>query len=121
MNRRWWQAGVAGVGTVLVGALLVAPRVDAGAATPQQWLLTPPGATGPGTTVRLDAAGRLTFAVQRAGAPVLGNSALGIRTSAADLSTGLTFSARADTHVTGTYATATGRRRQHTVDATRTT
>src|SRR2546430_5542569 len=121
MNRRWWKAGVAGAGTVLAGALLVVPRVDAGAATPQQWPLTPPGATGPTATVRLDSSGRLSFAIQRAGAAVLPNSALGIRTTGADLSTGLTFSARADTHLTDTYATATGRRRQHTVDATQTT
>src|SRR5439155_15678729 len=68
-----------------------------------------------------DPAGALTLAVRRGATQVLQASPIGIRTAAADLSTGLRFTARADTHVTGGYATLTGRRRQHTVDANETT
>jgi alpha-glucosidase len=117
MNCRWWTAGA-----VLVAALIVVPRLDANAATPRTWLLTAPGgAGGPTANVRLDQSGRLALAVGRAGSPVLDSSALGIRTAAADLSTGLTFTTRTDLHVTDRYATAVGRRRQHTVDANQTT
>ena len=37
----------------------------------------------------------------------------GVRTKAADLSTGLTFTGRADAHLTDRYSTLTGRRREH--------
>ncbi len=117
--RRWiWTAGTA---TALVAAGLVVPRVAAHAATPQQWQLTAPGGGGPAVTVRLDGAGRLTLAVRVGTTQVLRTSALGIRTTAADLSTGLTLATRADAHLTDGYTTATGRRREHTVDANQTT
>ena len=118
VNRR---IGTAGIGAVLVAAALVVPQWDAGAATAQTWQLTPPGGTGPAATVSLDGTGRLSLAVRNGSATVLQPSALGLRTSATDLSTGLAFTGRADAHVTGQYATFTGRRRQHSTDANETT
>jgi alpha-glucosidase len=115
------RAGTAGVGAVLVAAALVVPRFDAGAVTAHTWTLTAPGGTGPTATVSLSTAGRLTLSVREAGATVLGSSALGVRTSATDLSTGLTFATRTDSHVTDTYPTMSGRRRQHSTDGNRTT
>ncbi|OLB78137.1 MAG: alpha-glucosidase [Actinobacteria bacterium 13_2_20CM_2_71_6] len=117
---RWTgKAVLAGSGTVLVAALLAIP--PAFAATAQQWQLAAPGGAGPVATVSLDTSGRLALMVNRGGTQVLPSSALGIRTTAADLSTGLRFGTRADVHVTEQYATAVGRRRDHTVDANQTT
>src|SRR5205814_4844050 len=45
----------------------------------------------------------------------------GVKTSAGDLTAGLKFTARTDTHVTDQYTTMAGRRRQHTTDANQTT
>jgi alpha-glucosidase len=115
VGRRIWTVAA------LVAALLVAPRLAANAATPQQWQLSPPGGTGPVATVRLDAAGRLTLAVTRGGTQVLAASALGIRTTAADLATGLRFTTRADAAVSDHYTTVSGKRREHTATANRTT
>jgi alpha-glucosidase len=111
---------VAGAVGLVVGAagLVASPAL---AATPQQWQLSPPGGTGPTATVALTSAGKLTLEIRRGTTQVLQPSALGIRTSAADLSTGLTFTGRTDSHVTDRYPTATGRRRQHTSDANQTT
>src|SRR2546430_4740164 len=117
---RWTgKAVLAGSGTVLVAALLAIP--PAFAATAQQWQLAAPGGAGPVATVSLDTSGRLALMVNRGGTQVLPSSALGIRTTAADLSTGLRFGTRADVHVTEQYATAVGRLRDHTVDANQTT
>src|SRR6266536_2129304 len=113
--RMGWAAGA----VVLGAALMVAPRVSA--ATAQQWQLGAPGGTGPRVTVSLDPAGHLSLGVRRGTTQVLQSSALGIRTRAADLSTGLAFTGRADAHVTDTYGTPTGRRRQHSTDANQTT
>ena len=115
------RAVVAGAGTVLVAAALVAPALDAGAVTAHTWTLTAPGGTGPAATVSLSSTGRLTLSVRSGTTTVLGSSALGVRTSTTDLSTGLTFATRTDAPVTGTYATLSGRRRQHSTDANRTT
>ena len=116
---RWiWSAGAA---AALAAGLLVVPQVGANAATAQQWQLSPPGGTGPAATVRLDTSGRLTLAVRRGGTQVLPSSAIGIRTTAADLSTGLHFTTRADKAVNDHYTTAAGKRRQHTATANQTT
>jgi alpha-glucosidase len=113
MKPRWWTVAA------LAATLIVVPPLKADAGTPRTWQLTAPGA-GPTATVRLDQSGRLALAVGRAGSAVLDASALGIRTAAGDLSTGLTFSTRTDAHVTDRYSTAAGRC-QHTVDANQTT
>jgi|tagenome__1003787_1003787.scaffolds.fasta_scaffold20958191_2 alpha-glucosidase len=118
MQRRWARTAAA---VALTAGLLVVPKVNVLAAAAQQWVLVPPAGTAVTATVRLDAAGRLSLEVSRGATQVLKPSALGIRTSGADLSTGLTFTGRADSHVTGSYATASGRRSQHTVDANETT
>src|SRR5215471_2720095 len=118
MARGIWSAGAA---AALAAGLLAVPTVNAHAAAAQQWQLTPPGGTGPVATVRLDTAGRLTLAVQRGGTPVLPSSAIGIRTSAADLSTGLRFTTRTDVAVNDRYTTTVGKLRQHTATATQTT
>src|SRR4051812_44350958 len=118
MQRRWAHTAAA---VALTAGLLVVPKVNVLAAAAQQWVLVPPAGTAVTATVRLDAAGRLSLEVSRGATQVLKPSALGIRTSGADLSTGLTFTGRADSHVTGSYATASGRRSQHTVDANETT
>ena len=116
---RWIRS--AGAAAALAAGLLVVPQVGANAATAQQWQLSPPGGTGPAATVRLDTSGRLTLAVRRGGTQVLPSSAIGIRTTAADLSTGLHFTTRADKAVNDHYTTAAGKRRQHTATANQTT
>src|SRR5579859_2292081 len=110
---------VIGAAAALGAALLVVP--DAHAATARQWQLTAPSGAGPAVTVALDTTGKLSVAVGRGSTQVLSPSALGIRTSKADLSTGLTFTTRTDTHLTGTYTTLAGKRRQHSVDENQTT
>jgi hypothetical protein len=115
------KVGLAATGAVLVAAAVIIPGIDAGAVTPHTWTLTAPGGSGPTATVSLSTTGKLTLGVREGGATVLNSSVLGVRTSATDLSTGLTFTSRADTHVTGTYSTPSGRRRQHSTDANQTT
>ena len=55
----------------------------------------------------------LRFFVDSHAVGVLQPSALGVKTSAGDLTAGLKFTARTDTHVTDQYTTMAGRRRQH--------
>jgi alpha-glucosidase len=111
---------VAVAGAVVLGAaLLAAPHANA--ATARQWQLTAPGGGGPAVTVALDTAGKPTLSVRRGTTQVLLPSALGIRTKSTDLSTGLTFTTRTDSRVTGNYSTVDGKRRQHRVDANQTT
>src|SRR4051812_14115711 len=84
-------------GSILAASLLVVPTVAAhaaatgpagAAAAAQHWQLAPPGGAGPVATVDLDQAGALTLALHRGATQVLQPSALGIRTGAADLSSG---------------------------------
>jgi hypothetical protein len=112
-----------------VAALLGTPPAAATAAPlaaappAQQWdLAAPPGQAAPVTAaVRLDTAGRLSLEVRHGATVVLRPSALGIRTTTANLTTGLTFLSRADARLTESYSTAAGRRRAHVVDANQTT
>jgi alpha-glucosidase len=106
---------------LLAAALVAVPQRAAQAATAQQWQLTGPGAAGPVATVALDSSGKLSLSVRRGTTQVLSTSAVGIRTAAADLSTGLTFTTRTDAHVTEQYQTLVGRRRNHSTDANETT
>jgi alpha-glucosidase len=118
------KALVVGSGLLLVGLSLAVPTAaPAHAAAAQQWTLTPPASPlSPVTaTVRLDTGGKLSLQVSRGGTTVLQPSAVGIRVTGTDLSTGLRFTGRTDTHVTGAYTTTSGRRRQHTTDANQTT
>jgi alpha-glucosidase len=113
-----WKGAVV---AALVGGLLVVPKVAAHAAPAQQWQLAPPTGQSVTATVRLDSAGKLTLDLRRGVTQVLRPSALGIRTTATDFSTGLSFTGRSDTRITQSYTTASGRRRNHTVDANQTT
>ena len=85
------KAVVAAAGLLLAGVLLAVPRLPAHAAAAQQWQLTAPSSPLPPVTatVRLDTAGRLGVEVRRGGAQVLQPSALGVKTSAGDLTAGL--------------------------------
>jgi len=113
-----WKGTVA---AALLGGLLVVPKVAAHAAPAQQWQLAPPTGQSVTATVRLDTAGKLTLDLRRGATQVLRPSALGIRTTATDFSTGLSFTGRSDTRIAQSYTTASGRRRNHTVDANQTT
>lgn len=101
--------------------LAVLPPGVARAAPARQWQLAPPGGGAVAATVRLDTSGRLSLQVRRGATQVLRPSRLGLRTTGADLSTGLAFAGRADARITQRYTTASGRRREHTVDANETT
>src|SRR6266545_224853 len=118
--RRGTAVGTA-AGVILAAALVVVPGMTARAAAPHQWQLAGPGGAGPTATASLDPAGRLSIAVRRGSTQVLQPSPVGIRTAAADLSTGLNFSARSDRVISERYPTMSGRRRQHTGDANQTT
>jgi alpha-glucosidase len=113
----------ASVGLLLAAGPVVSLPAPAAAAPDRQWQLTAPGDQDqPVTaTVRLDTAGRLTLEVRRGTTAVLEPSALGIRTTAADLTAGLAFATRSDRRVTERYTTAAGRRREHVADANQTT
>jgi hypothetical protein len=120
----WTVAG--GALLVALGGLAVAAPGPAALAVSaqqpaRQWQLTAPGTGGPVATIRLDTTGRLSMEIRRGGAQVLQPSTVGIRTGAADLSTGLRFTGRTDARISERYATVSGRRRQHTSDANQTT
>jgi alpha-glucosidase len=106
--------------TVLTILAALTPQ-PARAAPARQWQLAPPGGGALAATVRLDTGGRLSLEVRRGATLVLRPSRLGLRTTTGDLSTGLAFGSRSDAHITQAYSTASGRRRQHTVDANETT
>ncbi|MDQ1655617.1 MAG: alpha-glucosidase [Cryptosporangiaceae bacterium] len=79
------------------------------------WTVAGPTAGDPVTAeVALDAAGALTFGVTHNGSTVLAPAPAGIVTTAADLTTGLTFLARADKRISQDYPMTTGKRlRRH--------
>ena len=95
--------------TVLVATLattvLAAP---AAAAAPQSWSVTGPDAAV-AAKLALDEAGRLSFGVDRAGTAVLAPAPVGIVTTAADLSTGLSFVSRTNRTVRERYTKTTGK------------
>ncbi|MCS7479253.1 glycoside hydrolase family 97 catalytic domain-containing protein [Umezawaea endophytica] len=68
-------------------------------------------------TVALDAAGSLTVAASRSGRAVLSPAPAGLRTTTADLTTGLRFVSRVDRVVSEQYSMTTGKRRNRTVSA----
>src|SRR6266540_3885220 len=92
-------------GAALGALLLLTTGTPALAAPAQAWQLTAPGGAGPAVTVNLDTSGRLSLSVRRGGTQVLQSTRIGLRTTAADLSTGLRFTGRADTRLTGQYTT----------------
>ncbi|GLZ29595.1 alpha-glucosidase [Lentzea sp. NBRC 105346] len=102
---------------LLVSVLLVFGLTPPAQAA-QSWKLTNSDVSA---TVALADNGTLSITVAKGSTTVLNPSALGIRTTTADLSTGLKFAGRSDRRVQESYVTATGRRRQHQVDANETT
>ncbi|MEO6086038.1 MAG: glycoside hydrolase family 97 catalytic domain-containing protein [Umezawaea sp.] len=66
-------------------------------------------------TVTLDASGSLTLGVTRSGRAVLSPAPVGLRTTAADLTSGLRFVSRANRVVSEQYVMTTGKRRARTV------
>ncbi len=102
--------------TVAVACLAPSPASAAVA-----WTVTGPAAGAPVTaTVSLDN-GMLTFAVARNGTTVLAPSAIGIETSAADLTRNLTFLERRDQTITESYTMTTGKQRVRQTAYTQTT
>ncbi|MDQ1644290.1 MAG: alpha-glucosidase [Cryptosporangiaceae bacterium] len=93
---------------VLAGVLLTGPGA-ASAAT--SWTLASPTSAGPTAVVGLGDNGSLSLTVTKGGATAVNSSPLGISTSSTDYSSGLTFGTRADTTVTESYTTVTGKQR----------
>jgi alpha-glucosidase len=93
------------------------PRPAVGAQPdPGAWTVEePPGGpeSGLSATVQLAADGSLSLAVQRGETPVLAASPLGLTTTGADFTTGLTFLSERRATVQETYATPSGKRQDH--------
>jgi hypothetical protein len=70
------------------------------------------------TIITLDSQGRLTFAVDLAGRPVISPSRLGIQTAHADLSEGLSFDQITSEEIHDSYITLIGKRHDHDYVAT---
>jgi hypothetical protein len=99
-----------GLALVLSAATLHVTSAPAAAAT--TWTVSGPSADSPtAALVTLNDNGTLSFAVSSQGRTVLSPSAIGIETSAADLTRGLAFTGRADRTVTEAYAMPTGKQR----------
>ncbi len=101
--------------TVFVAALVATGlAAPATAADPLSWSVPGPGAA---VTARLalDDAGRLSFGVDRAGSTVLAPAPIGIRTTAADLSAGLSFVSRGNRTVRERYTRTTGKQLERDV------
>ncbi|MFF5075468.1 glycoside hydrolase family 97 catalytic domain-containing protein [Actinoplanes sp. NPDC000266] len=95
---------------LLPATLLVATPTAAHAAT--TWTVSGPSAGSPTSAqVTLNDNGTLAFSVSHQGRTVLSPAPIGIQTSAADLTRGLTFTRRADRAVTETYTMTTGKQR----------
>ncbi len=105
------------LGLMLTAATLAVPA-PAGAAT--GWQVTGPGG---GVTARLglDDGGRLSFGVERAGTPVLAPAPVGVTTTAADLTGGLTLVSRTGRTVRERYTRTTGKQRERDVTLTEAT
>ncbi|MGX6606514.1 glycoside hydrolase family 97 catalytic domain-containing protein [Micromonosporaceae bacterium Da 78-11] len=95
---------------VLPAAILTATPTPASAAT--TWTIAGPTAGTPiAARVTLNDNGTLSFTVANQGTTVLSPSAIGIVTSAADLTKSLTFTQRSDRQVTEAYTMTTGKQR----------
>jgi len=94
---------------ILLGAALFAAMIPARpAAAAQSWSITGPGSVV-SARLGLDDAGRLSFGVDLHGGLVLAPAPIGITTTAADLSVGLSFVSRSDRTVQERYARTTGK------------
>ncbi|WP_242579180.1 glycoside hydrolase family 97 N-terminal domain-containing protein [Amycolatopsis sp. 195334CR] len=104
---------------LVAGAITVA--VPALGAAAERWTITAPGmsarAGGPVAEVALDQAGKLSLGVRRGATTVLEPSALGLEAAHADFTTGLELTGLTQRVVSERYTTVTGRRTQHSLDA----
>ena len=96
--------------STVVGAVLIAATIPAAAAAaePHSWSVTGPGAAV-SARLALDETGHLSFGVDLRGSAVLPPAPIGITTTAADLSTGLSFLSRSDRTVRERYTRTTGK------------
>lgn len=106
----------------LTVSLFPATSSRAAAAPSVSWTVTGPAAGAPvSAQVSLDGdSGQLRFAVSRQGASVLSPSPIGIVTTTADLTKGLTFTGRQDRTVTEAYTMTTGKKRSQQTAYTQT-
>ncbi|MFC8228871.1 glycoside hydrolase family 97 catalytic domain-containing protein [Streptomyces sp. NPDC057287] len=105
----------------LAAAVLPAVPAHAAAAAVTTWTIGGPTAGSPvSAQVSLDE-GALSFAVSRQGAAVLSPAPIGLDTTAADLTKGLTFTGRQDRTVTESYTMTTGKKRSQQTAYTQTT
>ncbi|WP_166378906.1 glycoside hydrolase family 97 protein [Catellatospora methionotrophica] len=105
---------------VLPAAIVCVTPGSAAAAT--TWTVSGPSTGSPTSAhVTLNDNGTLSFAVSSQGATVLSPSAIGIETSAADLTRNLAFTGRADRTVTEAYAMTTGKQRNRSTAYNETT
>jgi alpha-glucosidase len=105
---------------LLPAAIVCVTPTSASAAT--TWTISSPSTGSPiSARVTLNDDGTLAFSVSSQGGTVLSPSAIGIETSAADLTRNLTFTGRADRAVTEAYAMTTGKQRSRSTAYTETT
>ncbi|QFU93793.1 glycoside hydrolase family 97 protein [Amycolatopsis sp. YIM 10] len=104
---------------LVAGSMTVA--VPALGAAGEHWTITAPGmstrAGAPVAEVALDQAGRLSLGVRRGATTVLEQSALGLEAAHADFTTGLELTGLTQRVVSEQYSTVTGRRKQHSLEA----
>ncbi|GAA3916987.1 glycoside hydrolase family 97 catalytic domain-containing protein [Actinoplanes auranticolor] len=105
------------LGAALAATTLAAP---AAAAEPLSWSVSGPGAAV-SAQLALDEAGRLRFGVDRAGTTVLSPAPIGLVTTAADLSAGLSFVSRGNRTVRERYTKTTGKQLTRDVTLTEST
>lgn len=103
-------------------AAVVLPAAPAHAAT-TTWTVSGPSTNAPiSAQVSLDSdGGSLRFAVSRQGTAVLNPAPIGVQTSTADLTKGLTFTGRKDRTLTESYTMTTGKKRSRQTTYTETT
>ncbi|WP_410812553.1 glycoside hydrolase family 97 catalytic domain-containing protein [Micromonospora sp. 067-2] len=106
-----------------MAALVALTPTSSQAATPTTWSIAQPGVAAGGcdgvrANLSIDAAGSLTLGATRNCATVLEPAAVGLATTAVDLTTGLSFVSRTDGTVNVSYTTLAGKTRQRQGTAT---
>lgn len=112
-------AGIACAASVLVPLQAEAAGQGDGADGSRSWRLAGEGRVSGQLGLTRD--GGLTLTARHGSTTVLRPSALGIRTADTDFGKGLRFAGRSDRAIHETYTTTTGRRTQHTSDASEST
>ncbi|HET6478430.1 MAG TPA: glycoside hydrolase family 97 catalytic domain-containing protein [Actinoplanes sp.] len=100
---------------LLLASGLIAP---APAAAATEWTVSGPPGSAVTATLGLGGEGRLSFGVGRGGTPVLAPAAIGLTTTAADLTSGLRFTSRTTRSVVEKYTMTTGKRLVRSVPMT---